>query len=111
MAEEPEAAERAGGGTDPVEQLRAVLLDWRARIDELLVQLDVGSLDLRERTSAGLEAAVNAALAAKPGLSAASRHAVNGLREAEQTVEDVLGDLRTAVTAARDAAGRAVGRG
>jgi hypothetical protein len=83
-----------------VDQIGKALDGWRSKIDELLVQLDLGQLDLRDEIRTRLDTTQNVYLAARSRLSDARQDAganVNSLRTA---LEKLLHDLEAAYEAA-----------
>ncbi|MDA8274829.1 MAG: hypothetical protein M0029_05530 [Actinomycetota bacterium] len=96
----------AGGGAE-VERAGRALDEWRGRIDELRLQLDLASMDVRDQLRERLDVAENAYLAAKAGLGDARRDTAAGLRDARLGVEQLLHDLERAYEAAEAAVQRA----
>jgi hypothetical protein len=92
--------------TDTAERLQHQLTDWRTRIDELLVQLDLGSLDLRDAVTEQLTNATNAGLAALAGLGDARDDLSAGVAAQRATVGDILRDLQNAFVRARESVER-----
>jgi len=83
----------ATGQGGALESIAHTLEECRSRIDELLVQIDLAKLDVREEVDNKLETAQNAYLAAKSKLADAREDAsatVGALREA---VDEMLHDL------------------
>jgi hypothetical protein len=92
-----------------VAQLRHQLVDaeldqWRARIDDLEVQVHLGSLDARDRLSPLVEDLRNAWLDARAGISSTSDTASDvvdkirsGLEQAMREVRRVALDTRSAI--------------
>ncbi len=102
MTEEPHAS--PAGSTDDqdvLEGLQASLTDWRTKIDELVVQLDLAGMELREALAHELAKVHNAGLALKSGL----RHARQDLMDAgpagKDAITEALVDLQQAFDAAR----------
>jgi len=91
---------------DPAERLQRELTEWRARIDELIVQLDLASMDLRDELSKQLGSAANAGLAALSGLGQLRDDLATDLPSPRQTVGDVLHDLQRTYAQARAAIDR-----
>ena len=87
---------------DTVERLEQLLDEWRGKIDELLVQVDLASKDVSEEVRDRATAAQNAYLAAK-----------NQLRQIPKDAGSNLGSLRSGVeqAARRPAPGVPVRRG
>jgi len=84
---------------DTIEKLGHALDEWRARIDELLVQFDLGASNVRDEVRKRLEVAENIYLAARSQLADARHDASSNLDSARQGVEQVIGDLRRAMEA------------
>jgi hypothetical protein len=82
--------------TATIDRLTRALDDWRARIDELLVQVDVASLDVREQARARLEVTENVYLAAKSRLAQARHDAGKDVTGLWEGLDQLLGDLRLA---------------
>jgi hypothetical protein len=75
------------------ERISRTLDDWRARIDELVVQLDLANLDLRDDVRKNADAIQSAYLAAHSKLSDARGDACSSLHTLETSLEKLLGDL------------------
>jgi hypothetical protein len=98
----------SGGGSggagqdrgDLLQQLGNALDGWRAKIDELRVQLDLADLDVRDEIRKRLDTAQNVYLAARSRLSDAQKDAGANLGTVRQGVEQLLGDLRQAYDSA-----------
>jgi len=92
----------SGGGADKstVERLEQVLEEWRARIDDLLVQADLASKDVREAVRAKAEIAENAYLAAMNRLRDIPKDAGNNLGSAKDGVDKLVDDMRQAYQSA-----------
>ena len=88
---------------DPAERLQKELTEWRARIDELIVQLDLASMDVRDELSRRLGSATNAGLAALSGLGQLRDDVAANLPSPRETVGDVLRDLQRTYQQARAA--------
>jgi len=84
----------------PVERLERVLDEWRAKIDELLLQADLASKDVSEEVRARTEAAQNAYLAAKNKLLEIPKDAGSNIGSLRAGVEKLLDDLREAYQSA-----------
>ena len=95
QSEEDAESQRLG-----IEQIGRVLDGWRSKIDELLVQGDLGNLDMRDEVRRRLEVTQNAYLAARSRLSEAKRDAGSNLSALRLTLEKLLGDLSAAYEAA-----------
>jgi hypothetical protein len=88
---------------DTVERLEQLLEEWRGRIDELLVQVDLASKDLSEDVRDRATAAQNAYLAAKNKLREIPKDAGSNLGSLRRGVEQLLDDLRQAYQSAEAA--------
>jgi HPt (histidine-containing phosphotransfer) domain-containing protein len=88
---------------DPAERLQRELTEWRARIDELIVQLDLASMDVRDELSRQLGSAANAGLAALSGLGQLRDDLAANLPSPRETVGGVLRDLQRTYAQARAA--------
>lgn len=88
---------------DAVDRLQEALAAWRSRLDELIVQLDLAGMELRDALSAQLNAAENAGLALRSGLTYAGEDVVGGLGGPRDTIATVLEDLHSAVESAKRA--------
>ena len=74
---------------------------WRARIDELRVQVDLAKLETRERATKQLEIAQNACLAAYSKLRDAGKDAVGNVDTLRDGVQKLLKDVKAAFEAAQ----------
>ncbi len=83
-----------------------VLDTWRARIDELKVQVDLAAMGVREQASAQIEAAQNAWLAAHAELRRAAEDASGNARVLREGVERLLADVKKAFEAAQSVLSR-----
>ncbi len=101
---EPERANvdqsKSQGDHDIIDQISRTLDEWRTRIDELMVQLDLADLDVREEIRKRVDIAQNVYLAARSQLSDARRDANSNLSPIRQGLEQLLRDLRHAYEAA-----------
>lgn len=86
------------GGRRPgvVTQLDRTLDEWRSRIDELNLQVDLASHDLRDELRKHLEVAENVYLAIRSRLADAGHDAGDDLTGVRQGVDQLLRDLRQA---------------
>ena len=89
-----------GSERDLVQQASRALDDWRAKIDQSMVQLDLANLDAREEIRARLDAAQNACLAARSWLAQGGHDSGANLTALRQGIKKVLGDLREAYESA-----------
>lgn len=85
----------------PVEQLQARLSDWRSRIDTLLVQLDLASMELRQAFQSELARMENARLALRSGLGNAREGLAAMLPTDRAAVGEALREIERAFQAAR----------
>ncbi|HTU39501.1 MAG TPA: hypothetical protein VMF35_15995 [Acidimicrobiales bacterium] len=84
-------------GTEGWERSNEILagLDrWKARVDELKVQLDLAKLDLRDEATRQLRIACNANLAANSKLRDAYRDARANAEALRKGVNELLNDVR-----------------
>jgi len=103
MATTTDKASDAPEGTDgptTVERLEQVLEQWRARIDELLVQADLASKDVSESVRAKAAVAENAYLAAKNRLAEMPRDAGANLGSMRDGFDKLVDDMRQAYQSA-----------
>jgi len=89
-----ETSTAAAQGT--AEKLDRSLDQWRARIDELKVQADLATLDIREDVAKRLEVTENVYLAVRSRLSDARHDTGKNLAAVHQSVDQLLVDLRRA---------------
>ena len=102
--------ETAEARSDLFDQIDRTLSEWRAKIDELVVRLDLANLDLRDEVRKNLDATQNAYLAAHSKLSDARREACSSVHTVESSLKKLLHDLTLAFEATQ-AAVTAPGRG
>jgi hypothetical protein len=98
-----------GGSEDDrrgIEQIGRRLDEWRATVDELMVQIDLAHLEARDELRSRFDAAQNAYLAARSRLSDARDDADSNLRSLRVGLEQLLRDLGAAYTDAEAAARR-----
>lgn len=93
--------ERAG-----IDRLERLLEEWRGKIDELLVQVDLASKDVSEDVRKRATAAENAYLAAKSKLREIPSEASSNMGSLRSRVELLLDDLRQAYQPAEAAVRR-----
>jgi len=86
--------------TTPVGQLQASLADWRGRIDELLVQLDLASMDVREAFQSELARMENARLALRSGVGYAREDLASVVHADRAAVAEALREIERAFKAA-----------
>ena len=79
--------------SDVFERVGRTLGEWRTRIDELVVQLDLANLDLRDEVRKRADATQNAYLAAHSKLSDARGDACSSLQTLETSLEKLIHDL------------------
>jgi hypothetical protein len=79
--------------SDVFERLDSALQVWRARIDELVVQLDLATLDGRDEVRKKVDIAQNVFLAAHSKLSDARTDARSSLASVEEGLGQLLRDL------------------
>ncbi len=94
------------GAHDIAQRLESALTGCLARIDKLMVQADLGNVDLRDELYKRLHAVGNAGPAARAGLGHAHQGLASRLPAPPDTVSAVLHDLHRAVQGAREALDR-----
>jgi hypothetical protein len=77
-------------------QLDRTLDEWRTRIDELKLQVDLASHDLRDELRKRLEVTENVYLAIRSRLSDAQQDTSDSMSDVRQGVNQLLRDLRLA---------------
>jgi hypothetical protein len=90
------ADEIPGEDTDAegvVESISRTLDQCRTRIDELLVQIDLAKLDVRDEVDHQINVAQNAYLAARSKLSEARLDAASTVDALRQSLEQLLHDI------------------
>ena len=95
-----------GGGQGRVEKLQAELTDLRTRADEMLVQLDLAGMELREEIGVQLERIENSALAIRSGIRYAGKDLGTSTPVGVEGIRSALRDLEYAFEEARSALGR-----
>jgi hypothetical protein len=98
----------AADGAAMVQAGRA-LDEWRGRLDELRLQLDLAAMDVRDHVREQLDVAENAYLAAKTGLGDARDDTATSLHEVRLSVDQLLNDLERAYEAAEAVVRRGAG--
>jgi hypothetical protein len=88
----------AAPGEDTIERLEHTLREWRTRIDDLKVQLDLGAMQTKDKVTKQLNVAQNAYLAARSSLSRAQAPGCD-LAAVRADVRRVLHDLKAAYDA------------
>jgi len=86
-----------------IDRLERLLDEWRGRIDELLVQVNLASKDVSEEARSRAAAAENAYLAARSRLREMPRDAGANLGSLRSGVERLIDDLRRAYDSAQAA--------
>ncbi len=102
-------ASSEGGGRTAEGQEKSQLVDsmtgtldqWKARIDELKVQVDLAKLNTRDRATKQLDIAQNACLAAYSKLREAGRDVTVNADTLRDGVQKLLQDLKEAFDAAQ----------
>jgi len=84
-----------------VDSMTGKVDEWRARIDELTVQVDLAKLETRDRATKQLEIAQNACLAAYSKLRDAGHDAVTNADTLREGVQKLLNDIKEAIEAAQ----------
>ena len=83
-----------------VERLEALLDEWRAKIDDLLVQADLASKDVGEAVRGQAAVAENAYLAAKNRLRELPRDAGANVGSVRDGIDKLVDDMRQAYQSA-----------
>lgn len=89
-------------GADSLDRSNEILdmvEQWKGRVDEIRVQLDLAKLELRDQAERQLELAVTANAAAGPKLRDAYRDAAATAETLRDGVEELLRDVKGAFTA------------
>jgi hypothetical protein len=86
-----------------VERLERLLDEWRARIDDLIVQADLASKDVAEAVRAKTAVAENAYLAARNRLGQMPKDAGANLGSMRQGFDKLVDDMRQAYQSAEAA--------
>ena len=89
-----------GGSPTTVDRLEQLLDEWRARIDDLLVQADLASKDVSESVRAKAAVAENAYLAARNRLREMPRDAGANLGSMKDGFDKLVDDMRQAYQSA-----------
>ena len=87
-------------GHRAAEELNQALDQFRARIDSLLVQLDLASMEIRDELRKRIETTENAYLAAKARLAEVRKDATMSESSVREIAETILRDLRKMFEAA-----------
>jgi len=87
-------------GPTTVDRLERLLAEWRTRIDELLVQADLASQDVREAVRANAAVAENAYLAAVNRLKEIPKDAGANVGSLRDGIDKLVGDIRNAYDSA-----------
>ena len=101
--------DEAADAASTVERLEHLLEEWRARIDELLVQADLASKDVSESVRAKAAVAENAYLAAVNRLKEMPRDAGANVTSVRTGIEKLVGDMRDAYQSAEAVIARGKG--
>ena len=88
------------GGTTTVDRLERLLDEWRARIDDLLVQADLASKDVGQAVRDQVAVAENAYLAAKNRLKEMPKDAGANLGSMKDGFDKLVDDMRQAYQSA-----------
>jgi hypothetical protein len=91
--------EIADDETAQVDEVMQRLGDWRARIDELRVQVDLAKLDMRDEAAKQLDLARNVNAAAASKLRVAYHDAVANAEGLRHGIHEFLNDLNEAFDA------------
>jgi hypothetical protein len=85
-----------------VESMTGTLDQWKARIDELRVKVDLAKMDARDQATKQLEIAQNACLAAYSKLREARHDTAATADSVRDGVERLFHDIKEAFDAAQD---------
>ena len=85
--------ENPGAGNGTIESISHALDECRTRIDELLVQVDLARLDMRDEVDHQVAIAENAYLAARSKLAEARLDVGSTVEALQQGLEQLLHDL------------------
>jgi hypothetical protein len=88
------------GGQEVEDSLRNSLDEWRAKVDELNVQIDLAKLGLRDEATKRAQIVQNALLAATSTLRRAREDASGTVTDVQEGVEKLIHDLEEAIRAA-----------
>lgn len=88
---------------DAVTRLEELLQQWRADIDEVILQLDLAGKDVRDDLNRRLAESENAALAARSRLGDAKVDLVETMAGQWHGILQTLHDVRLAFTSAKEA--------
>ena len=83
-------------GDEAIESMIRALGQCRSRVDEMLVQIDLAQLDLREEVDQHMSVAQNAYLAARSKLADTKPDVTSAFAALHKSVERVLHDLARA---------------
>ena len=106
-AKKPHEAKTPHEDAEPVDaehvvnDMTRVVDQWKGRIDELKVQVDLAKMDVRGQAQKQVEIAQNACLAAYSKLRDAGRDASENAQTVRQGVEKLLQDVKKAFEAAQ----------
>jgi hypothetical protein len=89
-----------------VESMTGALDQWKGRIDELRVKVDLAKLDVRDQASKQLEIAQNACLAAYSKLRDARHDTAATADSVREGIERLVRDIKKAFEAAQDVISR-----
>jgi uncharacterized coiled-coil DUF342 family protein len=89
-----------------IRQMGRTLDEWRTKIDELMVQLDLANLDIRDEIRKRLDTTQNVYLAARSRLTDVRDDADTNLSSLRLGLEQLLRDLRRTYDAAEAAVRR-----
>ncbi len=99
-AEETTPTPDGGADGSAVERLEKALEDWRARIDELLVQADLASKDVGDSVRTKAAVAQNACLAATNRLKQLPKDAGANIGSIRDGIDKLLEDIKEAYESA-----------
>jgi len=110
MSERADSDRPSESEKDMAERLGRTLDGWRGRIDELLVQLDLAGLEVRDEVRSRIDVTENIYLAARSRLSEVKRDAGASVSSICEASEKLVRDLKNAYEAAEAALHRTPAR-
>jgi len=96
LGQDPPDVGTATNDHDAIALLEKALEAWRRRLDDLVVQIDLASMDVRDELHKQAHAAENAYLAAKSQIAVARHEMGSDLTSARHGIEHLLHDLQRA---------------
>lgn len=101
MSKDPPKADQDPETSEFVNSMTGTLDQWKARIDELKVQVDLAKLDTRDRATKQLDIAQNACLAAYSKLREAGHDVAVNADTLRGGLQKLLNDVKEAFEAAQ----------